>query len=261
MKKILAGIGYVVAGVGGCVAMVAQNSNMELPLWAAIIAILFLLTGSVIIFLAVYTDKAVPQRKATAAAFAVLPLAAIPYVLRHAGLIDMTVSVVIYVALLFALVTWALRCNEEDTLAKDKDDDDETTQPLPDVDDDDVTVVSGEEAVVVEDDSIEFPKGATLLVLDENGNPELDEVGKLQFYDDEGHRIYGVSALGTVTQIKNDSIVITKEDGNTITVHSNGSVEGDIPDSLYVPSPDNKEGWRNVYQGIRERLEEDPFKK
>ena len=40
MKKILAGIGYVVAGVGGCVAMVAQNSNMELPLWAAIIAIL-----------------------------------------------------------------------------------------------------------------------------------------------------------------------------------------------------------------------------
>jgi len=268
MKKsfVLTVVGFVLFAIGVAIIAIAEKNSIVLPVWATVVSCGLTIAAGVLAVCSNYVDKQVPNRKSLMVIFTMFPIMAVMYALRYADVVSDEVAGYTLIAVLIIGSFLAFHFDENYRLKKkaepaDNADADETTQPLPDVDDNDVTVVSGEEAVVVEDDSIEFPQRATLLVLDENGNPELDEDGKLQFYDDEGHRIYGVSALGTVTKITDDSIVITKEDGNTITVHSNGSVEGDIPDSLYVPRPDNKEGWRNVYQGIRERLEEDPFKK
>ena len=257
MKKsfILSLFMLVAFGLGLSVPITAEHLKLETPLWATIASIVLMIAGATGAGLSL--DKDTPHKNCLRTIFCMFGTMGVFYALWRGQIIPKDIAQYCNLGVLIigmGLMTWfSVKDN-----TNDKNHADETTQPLHDVDDNDVTVVSGEEAVVVEDDSIEFPQRATLLVLDENGNPELDEDGKLQFYDDEGHRIYGVSALGTVTKITDDSIVITKEDGSTITVNCDGSVEGDIPASLYVPHPNNKEGWRNVYQGVRERLEERP---
>ena len=245
---------FVAFGLGLSVPITAEHLKLEMPLWVAIVSIVLMIAGAAGAGLSL--DKDTPHKNCLRTIFCMFGTMGAFYALWRGQIIPKDIAQYCNLGVLIigmGLMTWfSVKDNTNDKNHADE------TKPLPDVDDDDVTVVCGEEAVVVDADGIDWPKRATLCVLDENGNPELDEDGKLQFYDDEGHRIYGVSALGTVTKITDDSIVIAKEDGNTITVYSNGSVEGDIPDSLYVPRPDNKEGWRNVYQGIRERLEERP---
>lgn len=243
MKKALI---YIVSllVIVGAVNVVYHNPGVNVNSILAMVAIVFFgIVGSI----SAWRNKTVPNYERAACFLSALSIAAfvkaLSYQLDGVTFLDWVALLVLVAGIILLIVR-----NPADNA-----DADETTQPVSD--DDDVTVVCGEEAVVTE---LEFPEGATLLVLDEDGNPELDEYGCLQFYDDEGHRIYGISALGTVTKITDDSIVITKEDGGTITVNCDGSVEGDIPDSPYVPRPDNKEGWRNVVQGIRERLKERP---
>ena len=238
MKKALI---YIVSllVIGGAVNVVYHNPGVNVNSILAIVLIVFFgIVGSI----SAWRNKTVPNYERAACFLSALSIAAfvkaLSYQLDGVTFLDWVALLVLATGIILVIIP------------ADNADADET-KPLPDVDDDDVTVVCGEEAV----DGIDWPERATLLVLDENGNPELDEDGCLQFYDDEGHRIYGVSALGTVTKITETIIEITKEDGSTITVNCDGSVEGDIPDSPYVPSPDNKVGWRNVYQGIRERLE------
>lgn len=277
MKKALI---YIVSllVIGGAVNVVYHNPGVNVNSILAMVMIVFFgIVGSI----SAWRNKTVPNYERAACFLSALSIAAfvkaLSYQLDGVTFLDWVALLVLVAGIILLIVH-----NPEDNA------------------DDDVTVVVTEDNIV--ESSIEFPEGATILALDKDGNPELDEDGRLQFFDDEGHRIYGVSALGTVTKITDDSIVITKEDGSTITVHSNGSVEGDIPDSLYVfrpddtvakvtvtsieitkedgstitvnydggsvegdipdwlyvPHPDNKEGWRNVYQGIRERLEERP---
>ncbi len=262
MKKsfVLTVVGFVLFAIGVAIIAIAEKNSIVLPVWATVVSCGLTIAAGVLAVCSNYVDKQVPNRKPLMVIFTMFPIMAVMYALRYADVVSDEVAGYTLIAVLIIGSFLAFHFDENYRLKKkaepaDNADADET-KPLPDVDD--VTVVCGEEAVVTE---LEFPEGATLLVLGEDGNPELDEYGRLQFYDDEGHRIYGVSALGTVTKITETIIEITKEDGSTITVNCDGSVEGNIPDSPYVPSPDNKVGWRSVYQGIRERLKERPQEK
>ena len=54
---------------------------------------------------------------------------------------------------------------------------------------------------------------------------------------------------------ENGNIRLSKDGYSDVVITPEGVVTGEVPESLYIPDLDNQEGWKNVYQGFRERLE------
>ena len=238
MKKsfVLTVVGFVLFTIGVAIIAIAEKNSIVLPVWATVVSCGLTIAAGVLAVCSNYVDKQVPNRKSLMVIFTMFPIMAVMYALRYADVVSDEVAGYTLIAVLIIGSFLAFHFDENYRLKKkaepaDNADADET-KPLPDVDDDDVTVIGDKEgdAVVVEvnpDNGVEVqvPEEYETLLdrvasLDENGNIRLSKDG------------YG-------------DVVITPE----------GVVTGEVPESLYIPDLDNQEGWKNVYQGFRERLE------
>ncbi len=241
MKKsfVLTVVGFVLFAIGVAIIAIAEKNSIVLPVWATVVSCGLTIAAGVLAVCSNYVDKQVPNRKSLMVIFTMFPIMAVMYALRYADVVSDEVAGYTLIAVLIIGSFLAFHFDENYRLKKkaepaDNADADET-KPLPDVDYDDVTVIGDKEgdAVVVEvnpDNGVEVqvPEEYETLLdrvasLDENGNIRLSKDG------------YG-------------DVVITPE----------GVVTGEVPESLYIPDLDNQEGWKNVYQGVRERLEERP---